>query len=354
MGGISNYILTLSGALKTRGVEVVVVSSGGDLAGALAECNIPHRHLNIKTKFEFGPKALASGFEIANIVRSEKIDILHAHTRVSQVAASLASMITGVPYVTTCHGYFKKRARGILDTWGAKVIAISGAVGEHLRGDLGVDGSRIALIYSGIDEARFSLRASSEEIGAVRASAGLKEDPVVGTIGRLSSVKGQKFLIMAMKEIIAGVPGAQCLIVGDGPEGAPLKALTGSLGIGGSVKFVKSCVDTRKYLSAMDVFVFPSIREGLGIALLEALASGRACVASKTGGIEDIITDEVNGILVGVGDPSGISGAVIRLLKDEVLRKKLGEAGGALVRNKFTIDSMIDKVLELYRETVKR
>ncbi len=353
-GGIARYILTLSEALLSKGAEVAVASSGGGLEESLIKCRIPHRQLCINTKFEFGPKAIMSGFKIARMVRNEKIDILHAHTRVSQVAAGVASIITGVPYVTTCHGYFKKRARGILDTWGLKVIAISDAVGKHLRDDLGVDSSRISLVYSGIDCPAFSRRYSSDEVAAIKKRVGLKPGPVVGTIGRLSSVKGQKFLVAAMKGILAEMPDAQCLIIGDGSEESSLKALAGSLGLGSSIKFIETCVDTRKYLAMMDLFIFPSIKEGLGIALLEALASGRACIASKTGGIEDIITDGLNGLLVDVGDPSGIAGAAIRLLRDDLLRKNMGEEGAALVRDKFASGAMADKVLELYKKVIKR
>ncbi len=353
-GGISRYILTLSEALASKGVEVAVASSGGGLEESLAKCRIPYRHLHMNTKFEFGPKALMSGFNIARMIRNEKIDILHAHTRVSQVAASVASVITGVPYVTTCHGFFKKRARGILDTWGLKVIAISDAVGKHLRDDLGVDASRISLIYSGIDAAAFSRRYSRDEVAAIKKSVGLRPGPVVGTIGRLSLVKGQKFIVAAMKDIVAEMPDAQCLIIGDGPEKLSLKALAGSLGLGSSIKFIESCVDTRKYLALMDLFIFPSIKEGLGIALLEALASGRACIASKIGGIEDIITDGLNGLFVDVGDTSGIAGAAIRLLRDDALRKNLGDEGALLVRDKFASGSMADKVFGLYKEIIKR
>jgi glycosyltransferase involved in cell wall biosynthesis len=353
-GGISKYILTLSEALISKAAEVAVASAGGDLEDSLAKCRIAHHRLCINTKFEFGPKAIISGFKIARMVRDEKIDILHAHTRVSQVAASVASIITGVPYITTCHGFFRKRARGILDTWGLKVIAISDAVGKHLRDDLGVDGSRISLIYSGIDGAAFSRRYSRDEVAAIKKGAGLRPGPVVGTIGRLSSVKGQKFLVAAMKSILAEIPDVQCLIIGDGPEEPSLKALAGSLGLGSSIKFIETCVDTHKYLSIMDLFIFPSVKEGLGIALLEALASGRACIASKIGGIEDIITDGLNGLLVNVGDPSGIAGAAIRLLRNDLLRKNLGDEGARLVRDKFASVTMADKVIELYKEVIKR
>ncbi len=210
------------------------------------------------------------------------------------------------------------------------------------------------MIYSGIDAAAFSRRYSRDEVAAIKKSVGLRPGPVVGTIGRLSLVKGQKFIVAAMKDIVAEMPDAQCLIIGDGPEKLSLKALAGSLGLGSSIKFIESCVDTRKYLALMDLFIFPSIKEGLGIALLEALASGRACIASKIGGIEDIITDGLNGLFVDVGDASGIAGAAIRLLRDDALRKNLGDEGALLVRDKFASGSMADKVFGLYKEIIKR
>ncbi len=351
VGGITKYILNLAKAVQTEGVEVIVASSGGDLEPGLKKCGIRHLQLNIKTKFEFGPKAIISGFKIAGIIKNEKIDLLHAHTRVSQVASAIASAITGVPVVTTCHGYFKKRSRALVDTWGVKVIAISDAVRMHLRDDLGVSEPRIKLIYSGVDADRFSRVYSREEMLALKRSIGLRDGPVIGTIGRLSSIKGQKYLIMAFREVMAERGDTQCVIVGSGPEESALKDLAGSMGVYDSVKFIESCDDTHRYLSMMDVFVFPSIKEGLGIALLEALASGRACVASRIGGIEDIITDGRNGILIDVENSHGIADAILRLLDDDVLRKKIGEEGRAMVRSRFTLNTMADNITKLYRET---
>ena len=171
------------------------------------------------------------------------------------------------------------------------------------------------------------------------------------TIRRLSSIKGQKYLIMAFREVMAERGDTQCVIVGSGPEESALKDLAGSMGVYDSVKFIESCDDTHRYLSMMDVFVFPSIKEGLGIALLEALASGRACVASRIGGIEDIITDGRNGILIDVENSHGIADAILRLLDDDVLRKKIGEEGRAMVRSRFTLNTMADNITKLYRET---
>ena len=353
MGGIGNYILTLSKALKDKGAEIAVATSGGDLEEILAGSAIPHRRLDMRTKFEFGPKAIKSAFAIAGIVRDEGINIIHAHSRVSQVACAIASRMTGVPYVTTCHGYFKKRSRGIFDTWGARVIAISDAVRTHLEEDLGVDRSRIALVYSGVDTKRFVKEYSAGEALSIKKELGLKDTPIVGTIGRLSSVKGQEYLIRALKKVISKKPDVQGLVVGSGEEEVTLKNLARSLGIEGAVRFVPSCPDTHRFLSIMDVFVFPSVKEGLGIALLEALASGRACVASRIGGIADIIKDGYNGILVDVGDSASIADAVVRLLDDELLRKNMGERGRAIVMERFTLDLMAKNIIQLYEKVVR-
>ncbi|MCM8760763.1 MAG: glycosyltransferase family 4 protein [Candidatus Omnitrophica bacterium] len=350
IGGISNYILTLSKALKEKGIDVVVASSGGDLELELVKSGISHRVIDIATKFELGPKVFKGAFAISRIARNEKIDIIHAHSRVSQVASAIASRLTGVPYVTTCHGYFKKRFRRIVDTWGVRVIAISDAVKTHLINDLGVERARIALIYSGVDIKKFSKRYSDSEITGIKKQLGLKEGPVVGTIGRLSPVKGQVYLVRALKDAIRADRRIQGLIVGSGEEGPALKKLAETLGIGDSVKFFESCPDTNRFLSIMDVFVFPSVKEGLGIALLEALAAGRAVVASRVGGIEDIIKNGLNGILVDVGDVRGISDSVLTLLANEERRKSMGDRGRQLVVERFTLASMADKIAELYKE----
>lgn len=361
IGGISNYILSLSKAFKDEGVGVALASSGGELEGEFRDLGISHKSIRIMTKFEFGPKVLMSIPSIVRFIKKEKIDVIHAHTRVSQVAACLASLASGVPFVSTCHGYFKKRARGVLDTWGGKVIAISAAVERHLVDDLGVKRDRVRLVYSGVDADKFSVKYSKEEIEAIKRSLGIEGKSVVGTIGRLSPVKGQRFFIEAMSEVLKMKPDTIGLVVGSGPEEAALKDRVKALGMEGDIKFIESAVafgadsltDTRKILAAMDVFVFPSVKEGLGIALLEALASGKACVASRVGGIEDIITDHENGLLTGSGDVLAIAKSILELLSDDSLRARMGDSGRRMVREKFALKRMAREMLEVYRSVVK-
>jgi len=102
----------------------------------------------------------------------------------------------------------------------------------------------------------------------------------------------------------------------------------------------------------MDVFVFPSVKEGLGIALLEAFASGKACVASDTGGIGNVVEDGVTGFLTPVGDPPAMAKAILKLIGDAGLRKRLGDNARALVMKKFTLDEMAGRMIELYRGVI--
>lgn len=352
VGGIGQYIVSLAGALKSRAINCLVASSGGDLEPELNNRGIKHIYLNLKTKSELTPKVLKAAFSLADIVKEEGIDLIHAHTRVSQVASFFASRRTGVPYVSTCHGFFYPRlSRRLFDTWGRKVIAISDAVKIHLEKDFGLDEKRIELVYNGVDTDRFSASYSVEEIVQAKKSLLLKDGAVIGTMGRLSPVKGQRFLIEAMKHVISKRKDAQCLIVGGGTEEKALKDMVKGLGIEESIKFTGSNHrDTPLYLSCMDVFVLPSIKEGLGLALLEAMSAGKPCVGSNIGGISDIIKYGVNGLLVPAQDAAAIGGAVLMLLDDKVLSEKMGLKGRELVEERFSLDLMADKIASLYRK----
>ncbi|MDP3790622.1 MAG: glycosyltransferase family 4 protein [Candidatus Omnitrophota bacterium] len=354
IGGIGRYILSLCNAMKKMGIDCSVASSGGNLEDELKENGIKHKYIGIKTKFEFGPKVFSAVSPLANIIMEEGVNLVHAHTRVSQVVSFLASRKAEAHYVSTCHGFFKpKLSRKLFDTWGERVVAISEPVKAHLERDFGINSERIGLIHNGVDMDKFSKNFSNDEISKLKRSITLKEGPVVGTIGRLSSVKGQKFLIEAMKNVISKNNLAQCLIIGEGPEEDELKKLAVDLGIENNVKFAGPIYkDANMYLACMDVFVLPSIKEGLGLALLEAMAAARPCVASDIGGIRDIVKDRDNGMLVPVADISAMADSISKLLSDKAAAMRLGQNGREFVKENFSITVMAEKMSRLYREVV--
>jgi len=354
MGGIPIYVITLATALKRLKNEVFIASSGGELVERLDKKGIPHFKLNINVKSELHPNVLAGGYSLIGVIKKNNIDIIHTNTRVTQVMGEMLSFLTGARHVSTCHGFFKLRVgRKLFKCWGKKVIAISDAVREHLVNDFKVKKSRIALIHNGIDLEPSKRTFSEEQKNTTRKTLGLKQGPVVGIIARLSSVKGHKFLMKAMKPVIEDIKDAQLLLIGEGHEEASLRKQAKELGISNSVIFTKSISDTTEALSIIDVFALPSIQEGLGLVLLEALSCAKPVVASDTGGIYSIVKDNTTGLLVPPKDSSGLASAILKLLKDKALAQRLAANGQRLVREKFSLEKMAKKVQDLYEEALR-
>lgn len=353
-GGIACYIASLAKALSSRGVACIVASSGGDLERQLADSGVATIALGIKTKFEFGPAVFRASCALARIIAEEKVNIVHAHTRVAQVASLIATRLTRTPYVTTCHGFFKRRlGRRLVDAWGDRVIAISTPVAESLTSDFAVPAARIERIHTGIDSARFSGPYPVDDLERLKRSIGIEPGmAVVGSIGRLSPVKGHRVMIEAVGELRRSGHTVACLVVGDGPEKDRLASLARQCGVADRIFFVRSTADTGRYLALMDVFVFPSFAEGLGLSLLEAMAAGRACVASAIGGIPDIVTDGTTGVLFPAGNAGRLGDAIVRLLGDGALRERMGAAARAMAQESFSLDTMADKVKDLYQRMI--
>lgn len=348
------YVVTLAESLKQNGHEVFVSSCGGELVERLDRENIPHIKIDIDTKFELNPKVMAGICGLRGPVRKNSIEIIHTNTRVTQVMGKALSLMTAARHVSTCHGFFKPRApRVLFGCWGMRVIAISGAVRDHLKNDFNIAESRIALIHNGIDAEAFKKEFSDAEKKAIKNLLGLKlGGPVIGIIARLSSVKGHKFLITAMKKVISEIKNAQLLIIGEGDEEPGLRQLVKELGLEDSVVFSKSVSDTTGPLSVMDIFVLPSLEEGLGLVLLEALCMARPVIASNVGGINSIIKDNITGKLVPPKDPETIARSIMDFLKDREKAARLGRKGQEFVSRNFALSDMVRKVETVYKQVI--
>jgi glycosyltransferase involved in cell wall biosynthesis len=261
---------------------------------------------------------------------------------------------TRVSHISTCHGFFKKRFfRKVFPCWGQRVIAISEQVKEHLINDFKVDANKIDVIHNGIDVDRF-LEPRTENRKQAKKKLGLDNGPVIGIVARLSDVKGHAYLIEAMHDVINEVPGAQLLIVGDGKMRQELIGLTKSLRISKSVFFIPSVSDTRDVLSIMDVFVMPSVKEGLGLALMEAMASGLAAIGSNVGGIRSLIQDGYNGLLINPKDAKDLSRAILGLLKDLPRRAILGNNAKLFIGQNFSQEKMAKETEKAYLECINQ
>ena len=347
-GGITSYILTLGEALVKSGHKVWVASSGGDCVPRLEEAGMRHVKINIRTKSEIHPKLWLS-FPLLNaLIRKEDIHIIHAQTRVTQVLGAVLSRLSGVKMVTTCHGFFRPRwFRKIFPCWGVAVIAISKPVAQHLNADLGVAQNKIHLIANGIDLNRF-LMANEKLRRSVRKKMDMGDTPLIGIIARLSDVKGISVLIKAMPNVLKEIPSAHLMIVGQGPEDAALKKLTRDLLLTTHVRFENIINQTQELLPAFDVFVMPSLMEGLGLSVMEAQACGIPVVASRIGGLVDLIEDGKSGFLVPCNDPAALANRIIGVLRNPQQSQVMAQQARLNLEKYFSVQQMLQETLRVY------
>jgi len=350
-GGITSYVYSLAVNFKKRNHSVIVASSGGELENEIISQGIRHLSIPIATKNEISPKIFLSFFALSKFIQKEPLEIIHAHTRVTQVVGELLSKKFKIPLVTTCHGFFKPRLiRRKIPCWGDRVIAISQSVKEHLIRDFNVREDKIRLIYNGVNTTKLN-NYTDFQLQQIRQKFYIEKGSfVVGTISRLSDIKGLDYLLRAAKIILSQKKDFIFLIIGSGKQKDWLMRLTYTLGIQENVRFIDTCDDCFIFLSLMDLFVMPSLQEGLGLAILEAQLRGVAVIASNVGGIPEIVRHNLTGILVKPKDEHSLANAILNIRDDIQLRLSLADNAKKMVLKDFTEEKMIEKIELVYKE----
>ncbi|MFN7169657.1 MAG: glycosyltransferase family 4 protein [Candidatus Omnitrophota bacterium] len=343
-GGITTYVLFLAKGLKERGHQVKVVSRGGERLKDLERWGIEHIFLNLFTKSEVSLKIYQAKRKLCSILKKEDVDLLHPQTRITRIIAEYIQNKLNIPFVTTAHGFYKKRlSHKIFPCWGKKVIAISNAVKEDLIRKFNLPDNRIKVIYNGVSIEKFKMQNAKSKMETDKGE-------IIGIVSRLSEIKGHPYLLRAMKEILKNFPQAQLFIVGEGKMKNYLLKLVRKLRIEKNVFFISSVLDTSSLFSNLDVFVLPSLEEGLGMAILEAMAWGVPVVATDVGGIPEIIQDGKNGLLVSPQDYKSLSRAICRVLESPDLKNKFIINGRRTVEEKFSLEKMLGETERLYYE----
>lgn len=353
-GGITSYLLNLSRGLVRKGHKVWLLCAKGDAALLFQSAGVVCVFRDIKVKSEMHPKVWASLPIVVDLIKKEQIDIVHAQTRVGQVIAALSSWVTGVPFVSTAHGYFKPRFfRRVFPCWGKAVIAVSRGVYRHLEEDFRLPAARISLVYNGIDLNQFHW-VTADERQVKRREHQVDGGPVIGIIARLSSVKGIDVLVKAMPLVLHAFPRARLWIVGDGPEKEALAGLVRRLNLMDAVVFKPIANRTMSILPVFDVFVMPSFQEGLGLSVMEAQAAGIPVVASHVGGLPDLIHDGRDGLLVPPGQPQALADKIIFMLKNPQLAQAMARQARLNISEKFSSDEMTVKTITFYEQYLRR
>lgn len=319
--GGETQVLALATHLRDDGHEVLVaVHPGGPFAARLAARGLATAPLECRTSHD--PRA---GLALRALAARFRADVVHHHTA---RALSLAPYVSrGIVQVVTRRMDYAPRGAGPYVRWlygrVDAVIAISRAARAALAAR-GIDAERVAIVPSGVDVESF------RELDGVAARGTLGIDaavPVLAIVASLHQRKGHALLLDALARLLADGLEPLCLAAGTGPEGDALQDRAQRLGVASRVRWLGQVADVRTVLAAADVVVMPSLAEGLGVAAIEAMAAGRAVVASAVGGLPELITDGAQGLLVPAGDPAALAAALTRCLSDPDLRARLGAAG---------------------------
>jgi glycosyltransferase involved in cell wall biosynthesis len=342
--GPENLILSLGSELATLGVRYIVVNLwDGEPPTVALDTEARRRGLEshiIATRWGMDPVIVP---RLADLIRHVDPDVVHTHDVKAEFAALPAARLTGVPLVGSYYGRLAMAsrllqvadlARFLTFRFFDHVLANSRAQYEELE-RFRVPARKTGLLPSFVDT--HQLRPpSARERAAARTALDIPSDrPVIATVARLSRNKGHQDLLTAMPAIRAAVPNVLYLIAGEGDdrargEGGLRASLEGQvrdLDLTAAVRFLGYVPDVRTVLQATDLLVSPSLREGMQVALLEAMAAGLPIVATAIGGTPDAVVDGETGLLVPPADPAGLASAVTRLLTEPRLRQQMSMAG---------------------------
>lgn len=319
--------------------------------------NIKRSHL---AKIQIPLLFLSELYYAFKIIRKERIDMIHSHWIIpSGLIGGIFRYILKIPHITTAHAgdVFTMRNSKIFDNIGSYVFKNSDNItaNSNFTKDVIINmdnkiENKIEIIPMGVDIIRFNPARISN----------LKEtfmaDYIILSIGRLVEKKGIKYLIIAMKDIIKIFPGAKLIIGGSGPDRKILEKLVRDLGLQDNVIFVGyiSNDDIPKYYASSDIFVLPSVEtkggdtEGLGVVLLEAMASRTCVIGSNIGGITDIIINNETGFLTKPENSKDIAEKIIMLLSNKKLRQIVSEKGLKMVNEKFSWELIIRRFEKLF------
>ena len=358
IGGGQVHVLMLAKYLDRGKFEVSIACEGrGFLVDEASKLGINIISVSMDNRI-----SLKTFRKVTQIFRRSNFDILHTHGGTAGFWGRIGAFIAGRPIVRihSYHGihYLSKnyafpRHLRIIDklllSLTDKVICVCPS--DYRKGlEAGiVNKKKGVIIQNGIEIEKFQ---NLRQRKALRAQYGLDESAIVfGNVGRLHVQKGQRYLLEAFQAVMNKQPHTRLWIIGEGELKCELEKLAQELGIHDSVHFLGERTDVHELLSAIDVFVLPSLWEGQPISILEAGAAEKSVIATNIDGVADILVDEKNALLVPVKDPNALAAAMMRMIKDAGLRTRLSASIKATVSENFTAETVAKRIGDLYQET---
>jgi glycosyltransferase involved in cell wall biosynthesis len=305
------------------------------------------------------PHSILQMARVARELRRHHVRIVHSYLFHANWFGTLAARLARIPVTIV-----SKRSMDVYprarDRWACRLVnrladsvtAVAGAVRDHTHAVEGCPLEKIVVIPNGIDLE--AVPGPTLLDGRAPALGVGERDAVVGTITRLVWKRGHEELLQAAALIQRAEPSAKLVVVGDGPLRRSLEDQAHRLGLNGGVRFLGAVPHAARLLPRFDVFVLSSVLEGMSNALLEAMAAGRPVVATRVGGNPELVVDGQTGLLVPPRDAQALADAVIALLRDRQLARRMGEAGRRRVGAEFTLAAMVERMERLYGDLLER
>lgn len=310
------------------------------------------RGLSVRMVHCQGRADLGAVRQIEEYIEEDGIDLLHTHGYKADLYGYIAARRSRRPIVATCHNWVGGTAAlGIynhLDRMALKrfhaLAAVSDSVAQRLT-DSGVSAKKVRTISNGIDVQAFE---------RVRPLPALTFDgnKVVGMVARLDLQKGFEYLLRAARDLCVAFPALKVVMVGDGPDRKVIEEMIQRFGLMSNVILVGQHSDMPRIYAAIDIFVLPSLNEGLPMTILEAMAASRPVIATRVGAVPSVIRDGETGLLVDPGDIHGLRSAIARLLSQPDVCRRIGAAGHNWVSRNYTAEAMALKYSQMYDEVL--
>ncbi len=298
-------------------------------------------------------------FKLYHLIKKEKPQIVHTHTAKAGVLGRLAAKLAGVPIILhTFHGHvfhsyfnpFKTKVfiliEKFLSCFTDKVVTVSKGIKKELVSFNIAPAKKIAVIPLGFELEKFLKSGEDQFRDELNISP---QVPFIGIIGRLTPVKNHKLFFDAARKVLESFPKAQFVVVGDGELREELIEYVKSLGIEENVIFTGWRSDLPQIYSSLDIVVVSSLNEGTPVSIIEAMASSKPVVATRVGGVPDVVVHQETGILVNSLDIDGMAKAINFLLDNPEVRKEMGKKGRQIALEKYDIKKLISNIKKLYQ-----
>jgi len=328
-------------------IQVIATTMGGPLEADFLKLGIPVKIFQKKSKFDLG-LILA----LAKYFKANQPDIVHAHLFASETWGRLGAIIAKVPkIVITEHNmnidfsFSMHLIKTVLSWFTDKIIAVSEAVKNYSIKKEKINPKKITVIYNGIDLNKYQYRGL-RQITKNKIKAVL--------LARMEKQKGQEYLLKAIPHIIKMIPGFELYLYGKGSLEKDYKNLADKLKISNQVKFCGITKNAAQVLNQMDLFILPSLWEGLGVVLLEAQAIGLPIIATDIPGPQEVIENEKTGILIPPKDSLAIADAVLRLANDPQMQENIIAKARKNVEENFSLSKMVADYTKLYESLTNK